>query len=70
MSGHTQLPNAPIDRLIRNAGAKRVSEGAVEALAKALEDWAMEISTKAAAVSKHAGRKTVNAKDVKLALRT
>jgi histone H3/H4 len=56
--------------LIRDAGARRVSEGATGEMAKALENFAEEIARKAVAIAKHAGRKTVKAADIKLALRT
>lgn len=65
-----KLPIAPIDRLIRNAGADRVSEDAREAMAEELEEWAQSVARKAMEVARHAGRKTVKAEDVKLALRT
>ena len=62
-----ELPLAPLERIMRNAGADRVSEDAVIALAEIIEDIAEELSEDAIAIAKHAGRKTIMADDLKLA---
>ncbi|HOD89892.1 MAG TPA: histone family protein [archaeon] len=62
-----ELPIAALDRLIRKAGAERVSEDAAVELGNYLEEIALEISRKAIAFANHAKRKTVTNEDIKLA---
>ncbi len=62
-----ELPLAPVDRLIRKAGAYRVSEKAAQALREILEEIAIEISREAIELANHANRRTVTDEDIKLA---
>ncbi len=66
MSSKTELPLAPVRRLLDNANADRVSDDAVRALTEALVAYATSVSEKAVKICKHAGRKTVKAGDIKI----
>lgn len=61
------LPRLPFERLMKKAGAKRVSEDAMDEMAKVLEEKMTEISREAALLAKHAGRKTILDEDVRIA---
>ncbi|MBU7042847.1 MAG: histone family protein [Theionarchaea archaeon] len=61
------LPLASVDKLIRKAGAHRVSEGAAKELGAHLQDTAIEVAREAITLASHAGRKTVKAEDIRLA---
>lgn len=63
------LPLAPIGRIIREAGAERVSDAAVERLGHYMEKFAMEVGKHAVGLAKHANRKTVTGEDIELAAR-
>lgn len=65
-----ELPIAPVGRLIKQSGAFRVSEGASETLADILDAYAKDVSSYAAKLAQHAGRKTVTAEDIELAAKT
>ena len=59
-----ELTIAPITRMIRNAGAERVSDDASRALTEVLEEYGEKVAAKSVSLAKHAGRKTVKAEDV------
>lgn len=63
------LPLAAMEKLLKKAGAERVSEDAKQALKDALESLADEISEKATKIALHTGRKTVKAGDIRLAVK-
>ena len=56
-----------MEKLLKRAGAPRVAEDAKEALQEALEEYADALCVKAVEFSRHAGRRTVKAEDIKLA---
>lgn len=64
------IPLAAMEKLLKNAGAERVSEKAKSALKTVVEDISEEIASNAVRLASHAGRKTVKAGDIKLAAKT
>jgi histone H3/H4 len=61
------IPLAAMERILKLAGAERVSDKSKAALKEVLEGIAEEMSSKAVQLAHHAGRKTVKARDIKLA---
>lgn len=64
-----ELPVSPVDRIIRKAGAERVSGEAAELLADVLEEEGKEVATRANELAEHAGRKTVKREDIRMAVK-
>jgi len=61
------LPLAAMEKILKQAGAERVSDKAKAALKDVIEEKAEEIASSAIKYAHHAGRKTVKAGDIKLA---
>lgn len=61
------MPVALGRRLIKEAGAYRVSDDAALALGEALKEKGLQLCQRAVAFSTHAGRKTITRADVELA---
>jgi DNA-binding protein len=56
----SEIPLAPVGRIIKNAGAIRVIEEAKDALANFLEEYGEGLSRKAILLSKHAKELQLN----------
>lgn len=63
----TEIKVAPMHKLIKRAGASRVSEESAIALGRALEEIGVKVASEAIDYAKHAGRKTVKARDIEIA---
>lgn len=61
------IPLAPLERILRKAGAKRVSKSAVKEFSHVLADYTHDLSAEALTLAGHAGRKTIVAADVRIA---
>ena len=62
----SEIPKAPIARIIKDTGAERVSEDAKAELAEYLEEVARDVAIEANNVAKIAKRKTIKPEDIKL----
>lgn len=61
------LPLAAMGKILKQAGAERVSEDAKVALKNILEEMTEKIAIDSVKLANHAKRKTVKEEDVKLA---
>lgn len=63
------IPLAAMEKLMKKAGAERVSDKSKAALKEVLEEYASKLASDAVRFALHAGRKTVKAGDIKLAVK-
>ena len=61
------LPRSPFERFLKRAGARRVSQDALDEFANVMEEKLTKIAAEAAVLAKHAGRKTILPEDVRMA---
>ncbi|MBS7638422.1 NFYB/HAP3 family transcription factor subunit [Candidatus Bathyarchaeota archaeon] len=62
-----EIKVAPMHKLIKRGGASRVSEEGAIALGEALEEIGIKIAKEAMDYARHAGRKTIKARDIEIA---
>jgi len=63
------LQLAPMHRIIKRAGADRVSDEAAKELRDVLEEVGVRVAREALDFTKHAHRKTVKAEDIQIAVK-
>ena len=63
------IPLAAMEKLLKQAGAERVSDNAKVAMKAVVEEIVEKISKDAIRYAEHEGRKTIKAEDIKLALK-
>jgi histone H3/H4 len=64
MAKQAKLPLKTVERILRDAGAKRVGRPAVQAFAKYLEDLTAGVAREAGELADHSGRKTITDRDI------
>ncbi|MCK9590778.1 MAG: NFYB/HAP3 family transcription factor subunit [Methanoregula sp.] len=63
----TELSHSAVERLMKKAGAERVSGDATETLIVLMEEYAISLAREAKKMSDHAGRKTLRGSDIRMA---
>ena len=64
-----ELPKAPITRIMKDAGADRISEDAKDALVAYLEEVARDVTIEANKAAALAKRKTIKAEDIEFVVK-
>ena len=62
-----ELSHAAVERIMKKAGAGRVSADAAETLSGLMEDYGIFLAKEAKKMSDHAGRKTLRGSDIRMA---
>lgn len=65
----TIIPKAAISKIMQKEGTKRVSDAGVSCLVDYLIRYSTGISERAIKIAVHSGRKTVQAGDIKIAVK-
>jgi histone H3/H4 len=63
----SELSHSAVERIMKKAGAERVSADATETLIVLMEEYGMFLSREAKKMSDHAGRKTLRGSDIRMA---
>ena len=63
----TELSHSAVERIIKKAGADRISADATETLAVLMEEYGIFLAKEAKKMSDHAGRKTLRGSDIQMA---
>ena len=65
----SEIPAAPMERILRNNGAERVSFEAAKYFSEELEFIANNIAEDAINISNYSGRKTINKSDIEFSIK-
>jgi histone H3/H4 len=63
----TELSHSAVGRIMKKAGAERVSADATETLLVLMEEYGTFLAKEAKKMSDHAGRKTLRGSDIRMA---
>jgi histone H3/H4 len=63
----TELSQSAVERIMKKAGAERISADAAETLSGLMEDYGIFLAKEAKKMSDHAGRKTLRGSDIRIA---
>ena len=66
----SELGLSAMYRILKKAGAERVSDESADELRRIIEEIANSIAKNAVDMASHAGRKTIKGEDIKLASKT